>query len=175
MKLALYVSTRRPWYVGLGNRLVRLRLRSRISHCEVVFEGGDGVDDLMPDGATALDTDGQLWCASSSATDVMPLWSPRRAGSSGGVRFKRIHVHNSGKWLLVDVPWANARAAAQWFVQHQGHLYDWQGIVGFIAWPIQGRDARWACHEACAAALGHPSPSRTDPAALAETVLWRNA
>lgn len=59
------------------------------------------------------------------------------------------------------------------FVDHQGALYDWQGILGFIAWPIPDRAHSWACHEACAAALGHPSPSRTDPAALCETLLWR--
>ena len=48
MKLAFYIGTRSPWYIGLGNRLVRLRLRSQISHCELLFEPGDGVDDLMP-------------------------------------------------------------------------------------------------------------------------------
>ena len=172
MKLALYIGTRKPWYIGLGNRLVRLRLRSQISHCELLFEPGDGVDDLMPDASADPDAD-ELWCAGSSASDVMPGWSPRRAGRHGGVRFKRINVRDASKWLLVDVPWADARRAAQWFVDHQGALYDWQGIVGFIAWPVPDKADRWSCHEACAAALGHPAPSRTDPAALCETALWR--
>ena len=65
------------------------------------------------------------------------------------------------------------REAAIWFKEHQGALYNWQGIFGFLAWVIPGKRGRYACHEACAAALGHPSPSRTDPAALCETVLWR--
>ena len=174
MKLGFYTGTRSPWYIGLGNRLVRLRLRSQISHCELVFEPGDGVDDLMPDASAKPAADG-LWCAGSSASDVIPAWSPRRAGRHGGVRFKRINVSDASKWLLVDVPWADARRAAQWFVDHQGALYDWQGIVGFIAWPVPDKAGRWSCHEACAAALGHPAPSRTDPAALCETLLWRTS
>ena len=179
MKAAFYTGTRSGWR-GIGNVLVRWRLRSQISHCELVFEPGDGVDDLMPrDGQTMLPTTqpvaGEYWCASSSATDPMPTWSPRRAGKSGGVRFKRIDVRDASKWLLVDVPWADARRAAQWFVDHQGALYDWQGIVGFIAWPVPDKTGRWSCHEACAAALGHPAPSRTDPAALCETLLWRTS
>ena len=176
MKAAFYTGTRGGWR-GIGNVLVRWRLRSQISHCELVFEPGDGVDDLMPrDGQTMLPTTqpvaGEYWCASSSATDPMPTWSPRRAGSKGGVRFKRIHAEDPSQWLLVDVPWADARAAAIWFKDHQGALYDWQGIFGFVAWPIPGRAQRWACHEAVAAALGHPAPARTDPAALCETLLW---
>ena len=177
MKAAFYIGTRSGWR-GIGNVLVRWRLRSQISHCELVFEPGDGVDDLMPrDGQTMLPTTqpvaGEYWCASSSATDPMPTWSPRRAGKSGGVRFKRIDVRDSSKWLLVDVPWADARAAALWFREHQGALYDWQGIIGFLAWVVPDKAQRWTCHEACAAALGHPSPSRTDPAALCETLIWR--
>ena len=173
MKLAFYLGTRKPWYIGIGNVLVRLRLRSQISHCELVFEPGDGVSDLMPDGQAMPNALGELWCASASASDEMPAWSPRRAGRHGGVRFKRIGVRNSAQWLLVDVPWADARAAALWFKEHQGALYDWQGIIGFLAWFVPGKADRWACHEACAAALGHPSPSRTDPAALCETLIWR--
>ena len=172
MKIAFYTATRRPWYIGLGNRLIRLRLRSRISHCELVFEPGDGVDHLLPDGTARRTADG-LWCASASATDRMPDASPRRAGRVGGVRFKRIDVEDSGKWLLVELPWGAAPAAARWCADHQGDLYDWRAIFGFVAWIIPGRATRWACHEACAAALGHPSPSRTDPAALCETLLWR--
>ena len=177
MKAAFYTGTRGGWR-GIGNVLVRWRLRSQISHCELVFEPGDGVDDLMPrDGQTMLPTTqpvaGEYWCASSSATDPMPTWSPRRAGKSGGVRFKRIDVRDSSKWLLVDVPWADARAAALWFREHQGALYDWQDILGFLVWVVPDKAQRWTCHEACAAALGHPSPSRTDPAALCETLIWR--
>lgn len=173
MKLALYIGTREPWYIGLGNRLVRLRLRSPVSHCELVFEPGDDVADLMPDGTTAPDASGALWCASSGATDRIPDWSPRRAGKSGGVRFKRINLDND-RWQLVDLPWADARYAANWFKVNQGALYDWQGIFGFIVWLIRSKQGRWACHAACGAALGLPEPHRFDPASLAALVRWRN-
>lgn len=172
--MAFYLGTRRGWR-GLGSWLTRLRLRSRISHCELVWEPTDGADALMPDGRCAPDADGALWCASASASDPMPPWSPRRAGRAGGVRFKRIDVHDESRWLLVDLPWAHPIAAATWARQHQGALYDWQGILGFVAWVIPGKRGRWSCHQACAAALGHPAPARTDPAALCETVLWRLA
>ena len=174
MKAAFFLGTREPWYVGLGNRLVRLRLRSQISHCEMVFEPGDGADSLMPDGSAAPDVSGALWCAGSSASDVMPGWSPRRAGRHGGVRFKRINLDND-RWQLVDLPWADARYAANWFKVNQGALYDWQGIFGFVAWPIPNKTGRWACHEACAAAMAFPEPHRLDPASLAAAAIWRNS
>ena len=170
MKAAFYTGTRSGWR-GIGNVLVRWRLGSPISHCELVFEPGDGVDDLMPrDGQTMLPTTqpvaGEYWCASSSATDPMPTWSPRRAGKSGGVRFKRIDVHDPSKWLLVDLGHGGARTAAAWLRAHEGALYDWQAIVGFLAWFIPHKADRWACHEAVGAALGVPEPDRLDPASL---------
>ena len=179
MKLAFYIGTRSPWYIGLGNRLVRLRLRSQISHCELLFEPGDGVDDLMPldsivetaQASAAPDASGAMWCASASASDVMPAWSPRRAGRRGGVRFKRINF-GADHWRLINLPQADARRAAHWFSWHQGALYDWQGIFGFIAWPVPDKAGRWACHEACAAALGLPDPHRFDPASLAAVASW---
>lgn len=180
MKLASYTGTRSGWR-GIGNVLVRWRLGSPISHCELVFEPGDGVDDLMPrDGQTMLPTTqpvaGEYWCASSSATDPMPTWSPRRAGKSGGVRFKRINVHDPSKWLLVDLDWMSTtqrRFAAQWFADHQGALYDWQGIVGFLAWPIPEKEGRWSCHEAVGRALDIFGAHRLDPASLCEILIWR--
>lgn len=180
MKAAFYTGTRSGWR-GIGNVLVRWRLGSRISHCELVFETGDGVDDLMPhDGLTMLPTtqpvDGAHWCASSSASDPMPRWSPRRAGRSGGVRFKRIDVSDRSKWLLVDLGWMTAaqrRFAAQWFADHQGALYDWQGIVGFLAWPVPNKADRWTCHEAVGRALDIFGAHRLDPASLCEILIWR--
>ena len=182
MKLAFFTGTRKPWYVGLGNRLVRLRLGSRISHCELVFEPEDGVDDLMPlDGRTLRPTtnsvSGELWCASSAAAEPIPAFSPRRAGKHGGVRFKRIDL-SGPDWTLVSLDHLDAaqrRAAAVWFKEHQGALYDWQGIFGFLAWPIPNKRERWTCHEACAAALGIAEPHRLDPVSLARVSQWRAA
>lgn len=170
MKIAFYISTRKPWYIGLGNRLIRLRLKSQISHCEMVFEPGDGVDHLMPDGTTVMDDQFTLWCAGSSASDKIPDWSERRKGKHGGVRFKRINVQDSSKWLLVDIKNQNTISVYNWFNRYSGAMYDWQGIVGFIAWFIPHQTSRWTCHEACAAALGIEDAWRLDPASLYNVV-----
>ena len=161
MKLALYRGTQKGWR-GMGNVLTRWRLRSPYSHCEIVFEPGDRVEALMPDGSLEINALG-LWCASASAADKMP--AGRRAGSSGGVRFKRIDVLD-GTWDLIDLK-RDPHQVAKWFLQNQGAMYDWQGIFGFIAWPFNQNPNRFACHEACASALGFPEPERLDPPLLA--------
>lgn len=172
MLLASYKSTR-PGLQGLFNRIIRLRLRGQYSHSEVVFEPGDGVDHLMPDGSAAPGLDGSLWCASSVAAEALPEFSQRRAGKTGGVRFKRV-VLDPSRWGLVKVN-LDPVATAQWFKEHEGELYDWQLILGFISWAIPQKDQRWTCSEACAAALGIPETEawRLDPCdILATTTAW---
>lgn len=164
MKLASYKGTQKG-IKGLGNIAVRLRLRGPYSHSEIVFEPGDGVDHLMPDGTCEPDENGALWCLSSAATDTIPEWSTRRAGSKGGVRFKRI-VLNSDKWHLVGVPHQFAERAAIVGVNYQGWMYDWQMIVGFVAWVIPHKRDRFTCSELCAMALGLSSAERFDPCDL---------
>lgn len=165
MLLASYKSTR-PGLQGVANRLIRLRLRSPYSHTEVVFEPHDPVAHLMPDGATERGVDGSLWCASSVAAEALPAHSPRRTGKMGGVRFKRI-VLDPDHWDVQRVA-CDPLQAAQWFKHHEGQLYDWQLIVGFLAWFIPHKSMRWTCSEACAAALGMPKEEawRLDPANL---------
>lgn len=168
MKLASYTGTR-PGIMGIGNRLIRLRLRGRVSHCEVVFEPGDGVDHLMPDGTCAPDADNRLWCFSSVGLEGLPDYSPRRAGSIGGCRFKRIHVHDWTKWDL-DNAQVDPISAAEHAYRLQGTLYDWQYIAGFLAWGVPEREGRLACSEACAAVLGFDQPHRFDPCSLQSAV-----
>ena len=165
MLLAFYKSTR-PGLQGIANRIIRLRLRSIYSHCEVVFKPGDGVDALMPDGTCAPDKDGALWCASSVAAEALPAHSPRRAGKVGGVRFKRV-VLDPGHWDVHRLDCDPIRAA-KWFKAREGQLYDWQLILGFMAWIIPHKARRWTCSEACAAALGvrEADAWRFDPASL---------
>ena len=165
MLLATYKAIR-PGPQGVANRIIRFRLRSDYSHCEVVFEPGDQVGHLMPDGSCAGDAEGGLWCASSVAAEALPAHSPRRAGAMGGVRFKRI-VLNPGHWDVRRVA-INPLLAAQWFKDHEGELYDWQLILGFVSWAIPQKSQRWTCSEACAAALGIPEGDawRFDPANL---------
>lgn len=165
MLVAFYKSTR-PGLQGIANRVIRLRLRSIYSHCEVVFEPEGQVGQWMPDGSSASGADGSLWCASSVAGEALPAHSPRRAGKTGGVRFKRI-VLNPDHWDVRRVA-CNPAVAAQWFQDHAGELYDWQLILGFVSWVIPQKALRWTCSEACAAASGMPEDNawRFDPANL---------
>ena len=166
--LLISYKTTRPGLQGIANGIIRLRLRSPYSHTEVVFEPGDQVGHLMPDGSCEPDANGALWCASSVAAEALPAHSPRRAGKAGGVRFKRI-VINPDHWDVRRVA-CNPAAAAQWFKAHEGELYDWQLILGFVSWVIPQKSQRWTCSEASAAALGVPEDEawRFDPAALHE-------
>ena len=165
MLIAFYKSTR-PGLQGIANRVIRLRLRSIYSHCEVVFEPHDDVGHLMPDGTCQPDADGALWCASSVAAEALPAHSPRRAGRQGGVRFKRIAL-NTDHWDVQRVACIPAQAAL-WFRAREGMLYDWQLILGFVSWVVPHKRQRWTCSEACAAALGVPEADawRLDPASL---------
>ena len=163
MKVASYNSTRKGLQ-GVANRIIRLRLGGQYSHTEVVFEPGDGVDHFMPDGTCEPDSKGALWCASSVAAERMPSYSPRRANSVGGVRFKRIVLGNKN-WDLIDCP-GKAVSAAEWFKAHEGSMYDWYLIVGYLAWIFRGKNKRFTCSEAVAAALGYQQPWRLDPCVL---------
>jgi len=163
MKLASYHGTQ-DGYRGIANGLIRFRLGGRFSHTEMVFEPGDGVNHLMPDGSTHP-VNSQYWCASSVATDTLPPWSPYRAGRMGGVRFKRIWL-NPDKWTLDDVSTFDAVAAATWANTHQGMLYDWQLILGFIAKFVPEKTGRVMCSEACAEMLGLERPWSYDPCSL---------
>lgn len=175
MKLASYKGTR-PFPIGLCNVAIRFRLESQFSHSEVVFEPSDMVDSLMPDGTTAKGADGSYWCASSVASEKMPEWSPRRAGKSGGVRFKRI-VLDPDHWEIIDYP-ADAKLAAEFFSRNQGVAYDWSLIAGYLDFFVnivrpQDLD-HMTCSEACAAAGQFPQAYRFDPAALHYAVMAMN-
>jgi len=184
MKLASYVGTQ-SGYKGLGNILIRLRIAGikeaihlkpyggtalRASHSEVVFEPTDGVGHLMPDGTCKPDSEGRLWCASSTGMDILPSWSKRRAGKLGGVRFKRINVSNTDKWELQTIHNTDAELVAKFFKDNEGALYDWQAIVSFIAKFIPDKDGRFMCSEVIAASLYIPDSAKVNPCDLQETV-----
>lgn len=163
MKLASYKGTH-AGLIGIGNVLIRLRLRGIYSHCETVFEPGDGVDHMMPDGTCEPDADGALWCVSSTGLETLPAWSTRRAGKRGGVRFKRI-VLDPKKWDLRKSK-GNPQKAARWATDNQGRLYDWQLIFGFLAWLIPQKKSRVICSEACGEMEGYDEAWRLDPCTL---------
>jgi hypothetical protein len=167
VKLASYTGTR-PGILSLTSILIRWRLRGDYSHNEVVFEPGDGVDHLMPDGTCEPDADGALWCVSSTGLDRIPDWSPARAGRLGGVRFKRI-VLDPNRWVLDDTS-ASPEFAAMWACLNEGMLYDWQFVLGFVAWPIPNKDERVSCSEAGAEMLRFEDAWRFDPCILRAVV-----
>lgn len=181
MFAASYVGTR-SGIMGLGNIFIRLRICEggqkwkqalqlnaihgqtvlRASHTELVFEPGDGVDDLMPDGTCEPDADGALWCLSSTGLEHVHPESIRRAGKLGGVRFKRINVHNA-KWQHQPIRKSLARRAATWGVENSGRLYDWQLILSFLSWLIPQKASRLMCNETVLTALGVKDAFRYDP------------
>lgn len=150
MKLASYVGTR-DGIMGIGNVLIRLRTGGLETHSELMFEAHDGVGDLMPDGTCEPDADGALWHYSSVGLERMPDFSPRRPGSLGGARFKRIVPGD--KWaysaLYQDPVEAATRARDM-----QGSLYDWQAIFMYLFWIIPNKLSRGMCSERIAIILG---------------------
>lgn len=172
MKLLSFHGTRAGIF-GLGNILIRARLRGPFSHNEVMFEPGDGADvaALMPDGSLEPDANGALWCCSSVGLERLPAHSRRRAGKVGGVRFKRI-VPDPERWTVKGTDKSPLKAA-RWARENEGSLYDWQYILGFLAWLIPQKDGRTACCEACAHMLGFgPDSWRFDCCSLPAAVGW---
>lgn len=180
MKLASYISTK-SGYKGVGDFLIRARLsglkealhlhpycgsKLRASHSELVFEPGDGVDHLMPDGTCEPDADGALWCVSSTGLDRLPSWSKRRAGKLGGVRFKRINVDNPKKWSVCNLYSSDAINAAIIAKEYEGALYDWQNIASFIAPFVPEKGDRYMCSEFVSKCLLIADYSAYDPCKL---------
>lgn len=169
MKLASYKSVR-SGFMGLGNILIRLRLRGMYSHTEIVFEDGDFVDDLLPDGTASITSEG-LWAVSSVGLERLPSFSKIRAGKIGGVRFKRIQFDKS-KWDLLDISDCfNARDVAIRAKQLEGTKYDWLLIWNFIAWIIPQNKKRYMCNEICGELLGLKESWRTDPCSFRNIIL----
>lgn len=164
MKLASYTGTRAGWR-GAGNVITRWRVKDRISHNEIVFEPTDPVGMFMPDKTAEL-LDGAYWCGSSTATDIMPPWSQRRAGHIGGVRFKRIEL-DPNKWILRDLNRCDAVLAAETFKRYEGDPYDWENIASYINFLLAWQnDDRKTCNEICGMAIGLRDPWRFSPPAL---------
>lgn len=167
MLLASYHGQRKEFIHRAANNLIKWRTDGDYSHTEVVFEPGDGVDHLMPDGTCEPDANGWLWCASSTGTDRLPQHSRRRAGKIGGVRFKRINVHDQSKWSLRKITKIDAIKVATWFVLNEGALYAWNAIFGNVAWLIQKvyntKEARYICSGSIMAAFGFRGYNKFDP------------
>ena len=167
MKLISYTGTR-SGIQGIGSVAVLFGTDSDYSHTEIMFEPGDGVEHLMPDGILLAGSEGALWCASASAGDRMPEWSPKRAGKLGGVRFKRIALKPEN-WYMQDLPkdMFDPVATARWFAVNQGLAYDYRHILSFGGIALNyifghGED-HYTCTECTAAALGFAQSERFQP------------
>lgn len=71
------------------------------------------------------------------------------------------------------MPGADARKTLQWFLDHEGALYDWQGIFGFVAWIIPEKKGRFRCDESCGEALGIENAATLTPPLLRDVLKWR--
>lgn len=167
MKLIGYKGTGKGIY-GLTDVLIRYRLKGIYSHTEIMFEKGDGVEHLMPDGRLDLGDNNFRWCASSSGMDTIPNWSPIRPGKKGGVRFKQINI-NKDHWDFVELD-KDPVEVATLFKAMQGIPYDYVLVFSYLAWVL--RQDRFAvnCSEICAMALSYEEPWRYDPCILMEIV-----
>ena len=101
------------------------RSRGRFSHVELVIPG--------------TRTAGTATCVSASPRD-------------GGVRSTRIHL-TSGRWVLVTLPYHPSAPAVDWFDQHDGAPFDWQGIAGFVLTFLRESLKRFYCARSQALAI----------------------
>ena len=148
---------------SIADKLVRFRLNGDYSHVEIMFEPGDDVDIYMPDGTTQPNEDG-YWCCSSVPNERMPKNSTRRPGEMGGVRFARILPEHKD-WNITNLS-CDPKVAALWGIEHNGMKYDWNLILGYIAWIMPDKSNRFICSEACAAMMGMEQAWRFDPCSI---------
>lgn len=180
MLLASYVGTHSGIH-GVGNIAIRFRLSglkqalqlealpgdettTRASHSEIVFEPGDGVDSLMPDGTTQPDASGALWCVSSTGFDRLPTTSKRRPGKIGGVRFKRINV-TSNKWRTKRLR-SDPLVAATLAHKYEGTPYDFKLIAKELVWFLPQGKTKMHCSEISATLLRLREAYRFNPCIL---------
>lgn len=167
MKLLAYKANT-PVAFGIGDKLIRWRLNGNYSHTEIMFEPGDNVEHYVPDGILES-TLGWHWCASSTGTDKIPLTSLVRPGATGGCRFKRINPNN-GNYDIYDLKAFDPVYAAKKAKELEGKMYDYQLLLGFIAWVIPNKEDRYVCSEFNAEMLGFEEAWRIDPCLLVNIV-----
>lgn len=164
MFVAFYRGTSKGW-PGLIDVAIRKVLHGDYSHCELVFEPGDRVDELMPDKTCALSPVGAYWCASSSMMDRMPEWS-KRTGKLGGVRFKRLTLSDKN-WVRIQLPDTfDAAAAAKWFKDHEGLPYAIKGTIAHALPFLRYTPGTYNCTQATADALFFDEAYRFNPSNL---------
>lgn len=173
MLLATYVGVT-DGLQGVANILIQRRLKSLLTHSELIFEPGEGVDEFMPDKNTYPLSDGSLWAASSVFAERLPDYSPIRPGEWGGVRFKRINIRTNN-WVTIKLGFQREKKLemAQWFQDNQGAKYDHSLIANYAIWWLASNvEGRYMCSEAIATAMGMIEPHRYHPALLHNTMRY---
>lgn len=132
---------------GLPNAAIRYWTKSEFSHCELVVHG---------------------WCYSASVMDK-------------GVRRKRVGPGadeislSDDKWLLIDLPWADAARVLDYFFETDHLAYGWPTLV---ASQIFNRNVAIAgvafCSQWDGGALGLPCPASLSPVTLMHWCLYLN-
>lgn len=142
MLIAFYKATR-PMPQGLFNVTARGVTDSDYSHCEAIF----GTDLSKP-----------VPCGSSSFID-------------GGVRIKDIRL-NPVHWDVLDVPCFDAEQSRQWFIEHDGDLYDVPGLASTVIPLIKDDPAKRICSEAILASVGFPNARKFDPGRMHDLCIY---
>lgn len=89
-----------------------------------------------------------------------------------GVRSKIINLE-TGRWDVIDLPYASADKCRAWFDAHEGQKYDWMGILGFLL-PVKHDKDKWFCFEAVGAMLEIPRAHRLNASKLLVHALGQN-
>lgn len=90
------------------------------------------------------------------ATDVL----------DAGVQFTR-RKYPATKWVMFDASAYNEPKAREWFGQHEGQPYDWNGANRCIDPTLKQEPGAWYCSEAVMTALGIPGARTSDSNSLA--------
>jgi hypothetical protein len=113
------------------------------SHCEAIF----GADLYRP-----------VPCGSSSFID-------------GGVRIKDILLRQN-HWDVLDVPCFDVNRSKQWFISHDGELYDVRGLASVILPVIKDNPDRRFCSEAILDSVGFPGAHKFDPGRMYDLCVY---
>jgi hypothetical protein len=72
-------------------------------------------------------------------------------------------VINPDHWDVLDVPCFDTEQSRQWFIEHDGELYDVPGLASTVLPLIKDDPAKRICSEAILASVGFPSARKFDP------------
>lgn len=106
-------------------------------------------------------------CFQESVGNIGRCWSS--STYDNGVRQKWLSFNE--KWVLVDLP---SEVSEQLFIQENGKLYDYVGLLGTIVQsPWFSRQRKWFCSEIVAEALGLKDSWKYSPEDLHQKYVQR--